>query len=209
MILYHMDRAHTLKSGMQLELHKPLELGEEVANSLFMKNFPYGISLHGKSYLPRGCTVMGAAGFIDHQLALNASEVQQKLNNANQRIIELVVELVRQSRFPQMPSRLVSLFTVKSIDEFKAWESLLGKINGNPIYEVEVPYEAREFDARWLRGGYGFGLDNTAMGLYLGVSIDVMYDMAYRYWSGEVSDSPLMECLVPLPVQIGELVKVD
>jgi hypothetical protein len=209
MILYHMDRAHSLKPGMQLELHNPMELGEDVANSLLMKNFPDGISQHGMNYLSASCAVMKEIVVLGNQAFINEASINENLHIASNRMIELAVELVRQAYFPQMPSRFVSLFAVTAIDKFHGWEDSLGKVGDSPIYKLEVPTATRELDGQWLRGGISFGWDNDLSGFYLGLLTHGLYDMAYRYWSGEVSDSPLMECLVPLPVQIGELVKVD
>lgn len=101
--------------------------------------------------------------------------------------IDLQVEICRQNYFPDKPSRFKSIFAVKQLSDLKLWSNILSINPSSAVFEIEYdPASSAELDASFLLGG----IDADPI-KYL--------TMQYKYWSGEMSDSPLPEILIPLP----------
>ncbi|MFT0773435.1 DUF2441 domain-containing protein [Psychrobacter aquimaris] len=103
-------------------------------------------------------------------------------------MIEAVFELVRRNEFPQLPSRLQSMFAWCNLDDAREFNSSLG--DKHSIFEVEIKN--------------AFIADQKL--LYLGGSVIGTYEMARKYWSGDRSDNCKLEAVIPLPAVIGNKV---
>ncbi|WP_390610199.1 DUF2441 domain-containing protein [Gordonibacter urolithinfaciens] len=190
-MLYHLDRSGSLSEGATIELAKPesddqlLAIGavEEVS-----RMFPDGVSRHGMEYLTTvSVRVFQAPSFL-------LGSLQVAMSTA---IIEQTFELVRRADFPEMPSRLQSLFCVKDPSDFAAWPEL--NAQGGTLFEIVPENQNRvvKLDASFLQGGFIQVIgDDFVDERY---SFPMCSSFAYRYWSGEVSESPKPEVLVELP----------
>lgn len=104
-------------------------------------------------------------------------------------MLELLLENVRRSAYPERPSRLQSMFGVESLAEAIQVQSRLG---GGAIFKVhsEVVFRA---DMNLLHAG------NSTL---------VTSWFAHQYWAGECGpEAPFWEWVMKCPVSIGERVK--
>ncbi|MGA6100792.1 DUF2441 domain-containing protein [Psychrobacter pocilloporae] len=102
-----------------------------------------------------------------------------------QPMIEAIFELIRQSEFPKLPSRMQSMFAWCNLSDAREFNFSLG--NKHSIFEVESE-NAFIADQRLL---------------YLGGSVIGAYEMARKYWSGHRSNNYKLEAVIPLPAVIG------
>lgn len=135
------------------------------------------------------------------QLFVAADSLAAANRRISSQLIEFTVELVRRQLFPHCPSRLISLFAVEQISDFKKWG--LEHAEQARVFQISAPDNLKRFDARHLRGGITFTTDET--GTYCGCLLTAMYDQAIKYWSCEPSADPLWEYLVPLPAQLHQV----
>ncbi len=195
MKLYHIDRLGTLKDGQQIDLLPLTVLPERVRTSRLLLEFQKGISHHGKSYL-EGLMPDIPFDSEEHKAILprTLETGKWKLDSS---IIELVLELVRQNCFPNKGSRLTALFAT---DDIKYWRKFLDKEHSpeEQIFELTVANDVPRYDAAWLKFGSCYGYDENAW--WMGLDLAGCYDRAYKYWSGESTDSPQYEYLVQLPI---------
>lgn len=183
MILYHIDRNNLLSEGLVLtpEINPFPDWPECV--SLCNDFFPNGVSKHGA-----------------HFLQTFSSNNFEMINSS---IIDIIFELVRRCEFPSMPSRYESLFALKSPNEITLWPELL--TSGLNIYQIEIPDDGFvELDANNLHGGIAPGGDYHFL-----FSPTMMINDAKKYWSGHLTESPRMECLIPLPVTVGKKISIQ
>ncbi len=107
-----------------------------------------------------------------------------------QPILELVLELVRAASFPNLPSRLVSMFACDNMSVLQQFSATYNK-HGN-VFEItgqsSGPYDMRH--------------------LMLGFTIAQAWEYAENYWSGNQTTQPLPEYLVALPSTVGSQVGV-
>ena len=92
---------------------------------------------------------------------------------------ELIMEEVRREVASDAPSRQTCLWVVQSAELARYWQGRLG--GQSRILEVELDGVFHTADANWLLG------DSEPL--------SVTYDRARRYWLGEISERPEMECL--------------
>lgn len=108
--------------------------------------------------------------------------------------LDLNAENIRQNSFPRLPSRFKSIFAVKNLEDFNLWSNYLYLDEHSQVFEIECDSsKVVELDANFLRGG----IDHFNI-----LSVETLHS----YWSGKMSDSPLPELLIPLPVTVGRLV---
>lgn len=175
MIAYHLDRLGNLEVGQTLQLRKPDFHNNQV--------FKQSIELYGLDHVSRW-----GMQFSEWMKYPNAISNQEQLDIFN---IESLAESVRHTTYPHAPSRFKSLFAVRKLSDFEFWEEHFKNNNKNySIYEIEYNSDnAMEFDARFL--------DSVAR-----VDFLTRFEMLSRYWTGEISASPLPELLIPLPVTV-------
>lgn len=196
MKLYHLDRTGTLCDHADILLKPISELDPDIRSSMLFEGFPEGVSQHcinmttSKSYIYQN---HGSQSFSIDSLKI-------AFKYANSYMIDFIFELVRQAKFPHMPSRFQSLFAVKELSDFYAWSGLVNDITPNSqLFELDVPDETPRLDAYFLKGGIVFNPDPSSC--YFHSLAAQSYDLAIKYWSGESSDHPQYEYLVSLPLK--------
>lgn len=203
MKLYHIDRAGTLKDGQRVELQSLEKLSKEVQDSYFVKDFKHGVSAHGLNYLNPCVATHPILRSFDGYPFISVSDFEAEKGMTDSTIIEVIAEIVRRCYFPSMPSRMVSLFAVKEKTDFEQWPELKNTPQVQ-YFQIDAPESTPRFDSNLLRGGLNFG--NTGSFWYFGFHPSAPFDLAYRYWSGEISTNPRFEYLVQLPTaQIHKL----
>lgn len=138
--------------------------------------FPQGLSRHGKYYL------------LDEGLVTRDASGAKNPGCPATPAIELVVELVRRLSFPTYPSRFTSIFAWETESEAVAFRAQHGANKGTICR---------------ISGQLGFCGDMSF--LRLGGNILGSWLYAMKYWSGERSPSPQMECLLVAPVVVEEI----
>lgn len=179
---YHIDRSHKLHEGDMLKLDKSKYTDCYEQSSLFNHLWPNGLSFHGRNQLSNkqvGINPLGRLNF----------------NEINSAYIEQIVEFVRISEFPNIPSRYESLFLVPELSDIRHWKVLTE--SSYPVFEVEYDTSCPVLDGYFLRGGIS---DNF---LFSPCSALIC---AENYLSGKKSSLPMPEILVPLPVKIGKCI---
>jgi hypothetical protein len=140
--------------------------------------FNHGISRHGQRYLITLPSLQQFQGPQPGQTCIAAT-----LDPS----LELVLELVRRLEYGGSRSRLTSFYGCEKTDDVRKFAVVHV---GAPIYEFHVTdYEVH--DMTFLK---------------LGRTITESWINARLYWEGKMSDDPLRECLVDLPVKIGKQV---
>ncbi|WP_151742978.1 DUF2441 domain-containing protein [Acinetobacter sp. TUM15113] len=147
--------------------------------NLIGEYYPNGISRHGQSYL------CGYPSF--------AKKTKNNQFVPKDDVIEAIFELVRRLEFPELPSRMSSMFAWQSLNDALAFANS-NHIGGFKIHEVETESE------NIFIGDMNF--------LKTGGQVINSYVLARKYWSGETSSSPILEVLIPLPVTIGKEVEI-
>lgn len=197
MKLYHLDKDGTLSDGQKIELQSLENLTEEIQKSYFARDFQNGVSKHGQSYLSTELKPNPLWWTPDGTPLIPACEFESVKKHPDAQIIELVSELVRRCYFPSLPSRMTSLFAVKEISDLEEWPEL-GRKPQTQIFEIDAPDDTPKFDSRLLCGG--LSLCYAGPSWFIGLHVSGIFDAAYRYWSGEISDNPRFEYLVQLPI---------
>lgn len=152
-------------------------LTREELVSFVNQEYPNGISRHGIQYL-----------FNDPILVY---QTQNKQLMPISPMVEAIFEQVRRAYFPNLPSRMVSMFAWQTLDEAVSFGSG-SHVGGYNIFEVDVDAE-KVFvgDMRLLT---------------IGGQVINAYALAHKYWNGERTSSPLLEVLIPLPITLGKSV---
>lgn len=138
--------------------------------------YPDGLSSFGIRYLHEYCLIV-------------RDNKGQCVNFApHEPIMEGIFEQVRINEFSERPSRMQSIF---------GWCNLSDAENFNKAHDNRHSiYEVHSEDA--------FLADQKL--LYLGGSIMGAFEFARKYWSGERTNSPKLEAIIPLPSYIGNIV---
>ena len=184
---YTVDRSNNIDQNMVFSLQKNYSdhkiwtvqdiYDEEDAIARIEQLYPEGLSFHGIQYLIKECLVI-FKNMTREPLPLAPTTP----------MIEAVFELVRRNEFPQLPSRLQSMFAWCNLDDAREFNSSLG--DKHSIFEVEIKNT--------------FIADQKL--LYLGGSVIGTYEMARKYWSGDKSNNCKLEAVIPLPAVIGNKV---
>lgn len=108
--------------------------------------------------------------------------------------LEMLAEFIRQSHFKHRPSRFSSLFAWKTLDDAKRFALTYpppatenGAIPECEFWLVQSLKPVFEADMAWLRFIENWSRTLVAL---------------YRYWSGTLSQQPVIEVLLPLPVRV-------
>lgn len=213
-LLYHLDRNHSLNEGKTINLRNIHEVVTDNDCSPFAQFFKDGVSLFGLGMIDNRCPTIPLLSTGDATTSfINVDDFHRIKSPVDDRLIEITFELVRRLYFPQYPSRFQSLFTVKSIEEFNKWPELFSNGLQKPslcnyhVYEINVSDNTPSFDSKWLNSGISAGIDKNRR-FYYRVGISFLYDFAYHYWSRDLTDNPRLEYLVKLPVKIGRKVNL-
>lgn len=158
--------------------------------------------------LPQGLSFWGTLGLIDstqvYHERMNIEDLQANCDARNHAIQEYTFELIRQLKYPQMPSRLASLYALESLDDlYNCWGVL--HQGDYTIYEIEYEQQAVKLDANHLRSGYIFpSVSEEAKSQTLAhmFSPGLNWMSANAYWSGNFTEKPKPELLISFPVKV-------
>lgn len=157
--------------------------------------------------LPQGLSFWGTLGLIDstqvYHEKMNIEDLKANCDARNRAIQEYTFELVRQLKYPQMPSRLASLYALESLDELYNYWDVLHR-GDYTIYEIEYE-QAVKLDASLLLPGYIFNdvpEESKDQVLAHTFSPGLNWKSANAYWSGSFTEQPKPELLIPFPVKI-------
>lgn len=181
--LYTLDRSRAFSTGMQINLQPPnyARLGTIPFDQSFLPaRFPQGLSKHGQRYLINWPVLTNAVFAVDDGTFESATYYVTTL--------EIVFELVRRLEFPNQLSRFQSMFACRTEADLRRFATQTG--SQGTIYEIETDR---------------FQVHDMAL-LRLGNAISHAWRNASNYWCGTASDTPLWECLIELPVNIGRRV---
>ena len=172
---FHVDRLNRLIEGQKIQvLYTAQELAKFKTNRADMMSdlFPQGLSYHGQRYL------------IDQRKTPDKDIDGQ---------VEVLAEFMRRTRFPKRPCRYQSFFACRTLeDALRFRQEYGGSISDKTerqtsIWEVETKRPVFEGDLRHL------------------THWECWSDCFVRldwYWRQVLSDNPLIEVLMPLPVRI-------
>lgn len=175
MITYHVDRRGSLREGQIVNLLPTSALTDSEQRTYVSHLFGgEGVSKFGSPY------------------------TRDNRGNTHQPIEwfkETIFEYVRRLWFPHQPSRFQSFFSVRTYEDVVHWIDVFTLPKNKPlVWEVEVD-RGMELDAAWRD-------------LTLYVNDELVFDparthnAAMKYWSGEISPTPRIEFLSPLPVHV-------
>ena len=185
MILYHLDRSAALHEGQQI-------------NYVCFDDPLFGELSHFGSHI---LSFAKGSSFL-----LSVNEFQSFANTYN---LEIRLEEIRKKNYPRYPSRLKALFCVKQIRDLFPWSEFFPLTKDSRICEIEYDGPLFEFDARFLRGRAVQDLLNPIPGADLINQLMKTSADLEKYWSRTLSDTPLFELLVPLPVTVKQSVSLD
>ena len=186
MIYYTGDRSGSLSPGMTFNLKNPpheITQCNQITNLcsssdigvFFQTNFPDGISNHGVEYLLRNNNYL----YDTNGNPLSYTNLSSS--------IEVIYEFVRQTKFPELPSRFKCAFAFEKPNQPRVFFN-------NPILPVyEISSNARTFKG-----------DMTL--LKIGPNHISTLVMAEKYWSGQIVDPTTVEILIECPALIGNRV---
>lgn len=120
---------------------------------------------------------------------------------------EWVLEYVRMTMFPKMPSRFKCLFASKTKNETLRWAEYWNKTDYN-IVEIETN-DFYELDCSWFTDLPNLRTPQPNHHLpqeyAYPKSTARTFEAAVKYWNGEHSDNPRLEILIPLPCQVKNI----
>lgn len=162
---FTVDRLGTLIEGQVIQLQRHGDITPPELQAHVDELFPDGVSAHGEAYFLRN-----------------------RSDNVSGPDIELQFEYVRRAMYPAQPSRLQSMFGVRSIAEAQAMRVTLNA----PLAAI---WELRCEDGLKVDMGLLVGNVNTIL---------VRSYLAGLYWKGEPhpAQPPLWEMLLRLPVHV-------
>lgn len=184
-IFYHVCRGTELQLGL-LELVSHEELRADLLDvrtrctvddiqQHLQAAYPYGLSPHGRRYLSR------PTRFVD------IGDCEYVPSNP---VIELAYELVRQIKFPDLPSRFTSIFGWATLGEALLFKLTHGSTDDR-IYRVSCVNSLR--------------VDMNMV--HLGRNLAATSLLAERYWRGEASEIPQWEVLLQGPIEVIEQIQ--
>ncbi|MCU6226573.1 DUF2441 domain-containing protein [Morganella morganii] len=177
---YSVDRGRSFSQHMELNfLISSSDSGQLTAP--IAEQFGAGLSPHGINYL----------------IYNNLNNYVQNNGNQPNVIIEYALELLRQQRYPEKPSRFVSMFGCETLDEAKHFRGqYFPNRQSTPIYEIISNDRVHKGDMQLLDAGCPIHEFDTRLN---------------AYWSGESyalyeNYEPFWEIIIPLPARTGEQV---
>lgn len=199
---YVVDRARTLHPGLIIDRVPVPEMARDEETSLARCLFPEGVTQWGNDKFlftqpSLAVTVemlaawrwaaLTPAGYLVNPTGAAA------LREGKDRLLEMIVELVRRLEFPERPSRYASVFAYATVDAAVGFRRQHGQPD-TPLWRVEVEGATHAADARQV--------DLEPMPL-------AVISRVLRYWRGEFDPDPEPwheEHLLAPPVKVIERV---
>lgn len=176
-LYYSVDRRRLFRQGETLELIKQ-DLSKFPMTSQCEEQFSAGISPHGFTY------------FLGH--GIHFSNPTNRADAA----IEYALELLRQQRYPEKPSRFTSMFGCETLDEAKHFRGASNSTLNTPIYEVHSDLICHKGDMNLFSPGCALHEFDRRLN---------------AYWQGKTYSlrdgyEPFWEVVIPLPATISQMV---
>lgn len=225
MILYHYDRFKKMNENTIYELDRnfsKIALGDEEIEKYLHENFSEGLSQHGCSYVNEACAEVEISPIFMGDMfggegvpLVQIDDIRNVLLQANSAVIDQAFELVRRISFPELPSRLQSLFCFGSMEELRTWDGYSEK--EGQVFEIEASENKTLcLDMSLVKGGFDCNIfsKNSNDGLSEKSLLSAAHFNAQtilyanKYWSGEKSDYPIFEHLVEYPIKVLNRVEV-
>lgn len=150
------------------------------------QNFNYSVFFE---HFPKGIGM--------HGLRHLTANLENNNSHYEECVVEIVFELVRQQFYPTMLSRLTSLYAVQTLEQAENWINIFGNtIKVDSIWKIKYTNSSYPLDAKHLDANIN------------DFSYIDLIENAHKYWKGQLSDNPLIEILVELPVQVLHSVKI-
>lgn len=194
MIAYKIDRFNSISVGQTLELCNDYIPNDAYPEFLTNNFVPGGLSNYGKHILNDLAASLSIPFTLD--------ELSYAHGFVTTALVEYTYEIIRQARYPALPSRYQSVYAVKNISDFSVWPELT--CSKYEIYKIEFNKQDSVYlDANFLKiclyqecqearkFNYGFSPGNS-------------WYYANQYWSGAISETPKMELLIKGPVKVLE-----
>ena len=162
---------------------KRLEVGRTVDRST---DYPSHCHDFMASLFPSGTCRWGEVFLLSEPLTILRQQEQEQSVASLTPAIELVFELVRRASYPQVPSRMTSLFCWEAPEEALEFQAEFRQGQETAIYVVE----ADDF----------FRADMNL--LSLGPTSLTAWSNAVDYWSGKSSSNPCWEILTVPPATV-------
>ena len=163
----------------------------------FAQQFPNGVGGLGKRYFS----------------PVHLSPDKIALENIRIFTVEYIFETIRQMHFPYRPSRFESLFACRQKQDIEYWAQTLSDVDHSTAYvkivEVTAPQKNTfDADAFWRDQNLEFTSDLDGSKRIVFSPFFHHYN-AYRYWKGDISDTPKHEILCRLPVDIKDCIPLS
>jgi hypothetical protein len=177
---YHLDRSGRLTAKMQVTLKTEYDdLDMNTEKGIFNKSDAIKTV---KRLHPKGISNHGIRCFF-----MEKANTKEQLINRLGPMTENLFELVRRAEFPDKPSRMESIFCWPSLKDAEVFRAEEGR---GIIFQVSSE-KAFIADQNLIK------LSGTIIG---------SNELARKYWSGEHSQNPMLEALIPLPQLIDNAI---
>lgn len=125
-------------------------------------------------------------------------------NNLNSFLWEIAAEYVRLLKYPQYTSRFQCLFATETLEELNVWKNIFENSAHN-VVKIECN-KFQKFDAGWITRPGPFN-SYKQTNKFENVSFASYCYFADKYWSKQISNSPLWELLVELPCKCIDILE--
>jgi hypothetical protein len=199
---YLVDRARSLHPGLVINRSPVPTLATPDETDLARCVFPDGITRWGEDKavltqpsLAVTIEALAAWGYATHTPAgfVVSADGAQVLRDGKNRLLEMIVELVRRLEFADKPSRYTSVYACLSAEAAVGFRNNYAQ-RSDPVWRVRAHGSVHEADARYV--------DLAAMPI-------AILDRALKYWHSEAAPNPELwhrECLLAPPVEVIEQV---
>lgn len=125
-------------------------------------------------------------------------------NDTQSVLCEWILEYVRATIFPSMPSRFQSLFVSRTKQGAFDWATYW-KIKDYNLVEIEAN-KFYELDSSWFTNRQALPISflKSLSSVHLEATARI-FEEAVKYWGGERSNNPRPEILIPLPFRVTNI----
>ncbi|MDO6646525.1 DUF2441 domain-containing protein [Acinetobacter guillouiae] len=177
------DRGKVLFEGKKIELITDLTKTHTISIEGMISNDDLEKSFY-RNY-PNGISLHGQRYLFGYPPFVELSRSRELVQISP--MIEAIFEQVRRADFANLPSRFVSMF---------AWHNLADAQMFKEKYQCHDANLFKVESDEYFLGDMSF--------LTIGGQVMNTFELAYKYWNGDRTDSPIIEALLPLPTIIGK-----
>lgn len=119
-------------------------------------------------------------------------------------LCDWILEYVRATMFPHMPSRFQCFFATKTKEEALSWATYWNIKNFN-LVEIETD-NFYELDCSWFTDKCSLPTSfHQSLKSFDPTATARIFEEAVKYWGGEHSNIPRLEILIPFPFQVTHI----